>query len=328
MRKRILLAGVVILALGTIGWFVWTRTRHSESHQLELFGNVDIREVNLGFRVPGRLQEVRHDEGDVVSAGEILARLDAEPNRREVQEAKAQVEALRARVQLLEAGNRPQEVAQANALVHEREVTAANAERLFKRQEELLSSKTVSVQDRDDAEARYREAEARLRSAREQLALLQAGFRPEEIAQARADLVRGEAALAAAELRLEDTILKAPSEGVILTRAQEPGAILAAGATVLTLSLRRPVWVRAYISEPDLGRIHPGIQVKVYTDTRPQKPYAGQVGFISPRAEFTPKNVETRELRTSLVYRLRIVVNEADEALRQGMPVTVQIPTQ
>lgn len=324
MKKLIILAAAALALTGLGGWFLKTHGRATEPEALTLHGNVDIREVNLGFRVAGRIAEVARDEGDAVKAGEVIARLDAEPYRREAEEARGQAASLRARLQLLEAGNRPQEIAQARALVREREVTSANAQRLFKRQEELLASKTVSVQEWDDAQARYREAEARLKSAREQLALLEAGFRSEEIAQARADLTRSEAALASAELRLSDTVLMAPSDGVVITRAQEPGAIVQAGATVLTVSLTRPVWVRAYIPEPSLGRIHPGTNVRVYTDSRPDQPYLGQIGYISPRAEFTPKNVETTELRTSLVYRLRVVVTNADEGLRQGMPVTVR----
>jgi HlyD family secretion protein len=138
-------------------------------------------------------------------------------------------------------------------------------------------------------------------------------------------VTRAEAALASAELRVQDTVLKAPADGVVLTRAQEPGAVLQAGATVLTLSLVRPVWVRAYVNEPDLGHIHPGMKVEVYTDSRPSQPYQGQIGYTSPRAEFTPKNVETTELRTSLIYRVRVIVENPDEGLRQGMPVTVKV---
>jgi len=226
---------------------------------------------------------------------------------------------------LEQAGNRPQEIAAQRAVVNERKVTAANAERLYKRQEDLYAKKVTAVQERDDTEAAYHEAQARLNSAQEQLNLLEAGFRLEEIAQAKADLARAEAALASAKLHVEDTVLKAPSDGVILTRAEEPGAVLQAGATVLTLSLTRPVWVRAYVSEPDLGRLHPGMKVEIRTDSRPGKPYSGQIGYISPRAEFTPKNVETPELRTSLVYRFRVVVDNPDEDLRQGMPVTVRV---
>ncbi len=323
MKKKLLVA--LILAAALVSWWA-LRTRGSESGKnLVLHGNVDIREVNLGFRVAGRIASLACDEGSAVKAGDIVARLDDEPYRREVEEAAGQVATAQAHLSLLEAGYRPQEVAQARASVREHEVTFANAERLFNRQQELLTSKAVSIQDRDDAEAHYREAEARLKSAREQLTLLEAGYRSEEIAQAKGDLARGQALLKTAELRVEDTVLKAPSEGEILTRAQEPGAIVAAGATVLTVSLKNPVWVRAYIHEPDLGRIHPGTPVEVYTDSQPNQPYKGTIGFISPRAEFTPKNVETTKLRTSLVYRLRMTVSEADEGLRQGMPVTVNV---
>lgn len=325
MKKAVPILAIMLLLVGGGIWYENARRGRADNGALELYGNVDIREVNLGFRVSGRLKEVLRDEGDVVKAGETLARLDDEPYQREVDEARAQAASLRARLNLMEAGNRPQEIEQARAQVHEREVTASNAERLYRRQEELLRNKTVSIQERDDAEASYREAEARLNSAREQLKLLEAGFRVEEIAQAKADVAKAEAALASAELQVSDTVLKAPSDGVVYTRAQEPGAILQAGTTVLTVSLQQPVWVRAYVEEPDLGRIHPGMKVEIHTDSSPGKAYTGQVGYISPRAEFTPKNVETRELRTSLVYRLRVVVENADQGLRQGMPVTARI---
>jgi HlyD family secretion protein len=325
MKKLVPIFVLVLILAGGGLWYVRGHQARSESGVLELYGNVDIREVNLGFRVSGRLKEVLRDEGDAVKAGETLARLDEEPYQREVEESRAQVASLRARLTLLEAGNRPQEIEQARAQVREREVNAANAERLYRRQEQLLQNKTVSIQERDDAEANYREAAARLNSAREQLNLLEAGFRVEDIAQAKAELARAEAALGSAELRATDTILKAPSDGVVFTRAQEPGAILQAGTTVLTVSLQQPVWVRAYVEEPDLGKIHPGMKVEIHTDSNPGKTYSGQVGYVSPRAEFTPKNVETRELRTSLVYRLRVVVENADEGLRQGMPVTARI---
>lgn len=326
MKRKIPIIIALIAAAAAAVYWGNHRARPASGGLRVLQGNVDIREVSLGFRVPGRVAEVLREEGDNVETGEAVARLDAEPYRREVEEARAQVAALKARLDLLQSGSRPQEIAQAAALVGEREVTLENARRVYERQRELRDARTVSQQEFEDAEARFREAEARLRSTREQLALLEAGFRAEEIAQARADLARAEAGLASAELRLADTEIKSPSSGVVLTRAQEPGAIVAAGATVLTLSVKDPVWVRAYVHEPDLGRVHPGMRVEVFTDTRPEKPYAGQVGYISPRAEFTPKTVETPELRTSLVYRLRVVVENPDDGLRQGMPVTVRIP--
>lgn len=318
---------IVIVSLGVVAGAGWAYHKYHQGKKtpLTLYGNVDIREVTLGFRVSGKLAKLNYDEGDQVKAGEVIASLDDEPYRNSVSNAQAQVESLRARLKLRETGNRPEEIAQARSLVREREAAAANAERLFKRAEELLATKTVAIQDRDNAAANYQEAEARLKSARENLALLQAGFRMEEIAQARAELTQAEAALASANLQLKDTVLTAPSDGIILTRAQEAGAILQAGSAVFTVSLVKPVWVRAYVKEPDLGQIHPGMKVEIRTDSRGNHPYRGQIGFISPRAEFTPKTVETTELRTALVYRLRIVVADFDEGLRQGMPVTITL---
>ena len=324
MKKRIIIAIIALVVVAGAGWFYHQSPRGKKT-ALTLYGNVDIREVTLGFRVAGKLAKLVYDEGDKVTQGEVLASLDDEPYRNQVANAQAQVESLRARLKLRETGNRPEEIAQARSLVREREATAANAERLSKRSEELLAVKGVSIQDRDNAAASYDEATARLKSARDNLALLEAGFRVEDIAQAKADLAQAEAALATANLQAKDTVLAAPSDGVILTRAQEKGAVLQAGSAVFTLSLVNPVWIRAYVQEPDLGRIHPGMKVEIRTDSRPNKPYSGQIGYISPRAEFTPKTVETTELRTALVYRLRIVVENPDEGLRQGMPVTVTL---
>jgi HlyD family secretion protein len=298
--KKIISFVVVLLAVAGIG-LLYHKYYPGTETELILYGNVDIREVDLGFRVAGRLSKLFYDEGDNVKTGEVIARLDDEPYRDQVASAVAQVNSQRERLKLRETGNRPQEIAQARSLVREREASAANAKRLFQRSEKSLDSKGISAQDRDNAEAGYREAEARLTSAKENLALLEAGFRIEDIAQAKADLAQAEAALA--------------------------GAVLSVGETVFTVSLQNPVWVRAYVHEPDLGHIHPGTKVKIYTDSRPDKPYSGQIGFISPRAEFTPKTVETTELRTALVYRLRIVVDNPDQMLRQGMPVTIKLTT-
>lgn len=320
---------IVVLLAVIAGGVCWARNRqaHRTTDVLRLYGNVDIREAQLGFRVPGRLAAVLVDEGDAVGSETVVARLDDAPYRREAEESAARLESARARLRLLEAGNRPQELEQARAALRERQVLLGNAERIFRRQQELWEGRAVSQQERDDAEARFQEAEARANSAKAQLGLLEAGFREEEIAQAKAEVTRAEAAVASANLRVSDTALKAPTAGIVLTRAVEPGTYVQAGAPVVTLSLTNPVWVRAYVDEPNLGRVRPGASVRVISDSRPTQPYKGQVGFISPRAEFTPKSVETPELRTSLVYRLRIVVDDSDGSLRQGMPVTVDFAT-
>ncbi len=322
-RKAVLLLLIALAALGFAARWYWNASHPSSG--LSLSGNVDIREVNLGFRVSGKVKELLKQEGDSVVAGEVVARLDDLPYRQEVQEAEAQKASLLARLEQLRHGYRREEIDQARAVLKEREASLANAERLRARKHDLADRRVVPAQEFDDAEAARDEAEARRNSAQAALRLMEAGYRPEEIRQAEADLARAETQLASAKLRMEDATLKAAEEAIVMTRAVEPGAVVAAGSTVMNLSLKNPVWIRLYVHEPDLGRIHPGQKVEVVTDSHPEKPYEGQIGYISPRAEFTPKNVETRELRTQLVYRLRATILHPDEGLRQGMPVTARI---
>ncbi|HZD26602.1 MAG TPA: efflux RND transporter periplasmic adaptor subunit, partial [Alphaproteobacteria bacterium] len=226
-----------------------------------------------------------------------------------------------------EAGSRPQEVARAKAELAEAEAAADNARRTFTRQKELARRDTASQQALDDARGALNRADARAAAARESLALMVAGPRKEDIAAARAQLAADHATVSLIHRRLQDATLAAPADGVILTRAREPGAVLLPTSTVYSMALTTPVWVRTYVSESDLGRVHPGMAATVTTDSAPDHAYTGQIGFISPVAEFTPKTVETPELRTSLVYRLRVVVENPDEGLRQGMPVTVTLDT-
>ncbi len=324
VKKKLPIILVVLLSVAAAWYFLGNRGR-DPGDGLELHGNVDIRDVHLGFRVSGRLVELRVDECDVVQAGQVLARLDAEPYEQTLEDAEARVAVARARLALMEAGFRVEEIEQGRAQVEAAKVRLANAERRFKRETEMKGTGASPVMVYEDALDQRDSAVAELRVAQASLALLEAGFRVEEIAQARAELAAGEASFARAELQVEDTVLIAPSAGVILTRAAEPGTILNPGSTVYSLTITRPVWIRAYADEPDLGFLRPGQRVEVYTDTFPDKPYTGQIGFISATAEFTPKTVETRELRTSLVYRFRVVVDDPDGGLRQGMPVTVRI---
>ena len=322
--KIVAVVALAVLALAAVGFSLRTRDTSGDGG-MTLYGNVDIRDVSLAFRVTGRLSQLAFDEGDSVHAGDVVGRLDAEPFEREMREAQASVASLKARLALLRAGYRKGETGQAAALVAERKSTVANSQRLLSRQAQLTGTGASSQRLYDDALAARDEAAARLRSAEESLHLFETGYRPEEIAEAAANLARAEATLAQAQLKIDDTVLHAPTDGVILTRAAEPGTILQSGTTVFTLALLHPVWVRAYVAEASLGRVPSGTTVLVHTDSRPGKSYAGRVGFVSPTAEFTPKSVETQELRTDLVYRLRIVVEDADAALRQGMPVTVTV---
>jgi HlyD family secretion protein len=326
MKKKFLgLLALITCFAG--GAYYWNLQRHKPEAKdfLTLYGNVDIRKVDLGFRVGGKISSIAFEEGDRVQSGQIIARLDNSPYQDALNLALAQQEQAAANLAKMKAGSRPQEIAQAEALVRERKATANNLEIEYKRLDSLLKINAIAHELFDNVNAGLTEAKARLATAEEGLKLAREGFRAEDIDAARAALHAAEAHSASARTQLDDTLSKAPDNGIILTRVEEPGAIVGIGQTVLTLSLDSPVWIRAYIEEPDLGRIHPGMTAQVYTDSRPQKPFSGHVGYISPEAEFTPKTVQTKELRTRLVYQVRIIADNPDHGLRQGMPVTVKL---
>lgn len=317
--------GVVVLLLvlaAGIGFYYYTSR---QAPPLMLYGNVDIRTVNLSFRTAGRLESLRVDEGDRVKKGDLLGMLDSEPLMNALAEANANVASAQAQFSLLMAGFRKEEIQQARAAVEQQQATFNYADNFCKRQQRLRLSMVVSANDLENAKSARDQAAANVKSAQQKLSQLLNGNRPEEIDQAKAALDQAEARAAQARLNLNDAQLYAPSAGVILTRAVEPGTLLAAGSTALSVSLTDPVWVRAYVSERYLHQAVPGSPMEIYTDGRPNKPYHGKIGFVSPTAEFTPKSVETTELRTDLVYRLRVIVTDADEGLRQGMPVTLRL---
>jgi len=324
MKKKIFVP-IVLLVVAAVAVFLVLRREESPNDRLMLYGTVDIRSVDLAFRVGGRIAAVDFEEGDRVAAGAVVARLDAAPYGDELDRARAGQAQARAQLAKFEAGSRPQEIARARAQVAEREATLENLERDFRRKQALIAEEVIPRQSFDDSRTRLAEGRARLATARQSLALAEEGFRSEDIAAARADLQAAEAAVAVADTRLADAELTAPADGVLLTRIEEPGAIVAPGQTVAVLSLDRPAWVRAYVDEPNLGRVHPGMAARIYTDSAPDKPYRGQVGFIAPEAEFTPKSVQTEELRTRLVYRVRVIAENPDQGLRQGMPVSVRL---
>ncbi|CAK7003791.1 TPA: secretion protein HlyD [Morganella morganii] len=321
MKKTGIFIIILILLAGAGGWYWW---ESRPSGPALLYGNVDIRTVNLGFRVGGKLQSLNADEGAVVQPGELLGMLDDTPYRHALLKAEGVRDSAQAALLLMETGYRPEEIAQAKADVARNTAAAEFARQFYQRQAGLMKSRAISANDLENARNQRNQADAALKASQDKLNQLENGYRKEEIAEARGQLKQAEAAVEQAQLDLADTRLTAPAEGTILTRAIEPGTILPAGSTVFTLTLTNPVWVRAYVSESELGQAQPGRKVLLETDSRPGKPYHGHVGFVSPTAEFTPKSVETPALRTDLVYRLRIVVTDADPLLRQGMPVTIR----
>lgn len=322
-HRKPLIAAVILLVLIVAGAGVWWYQQHQDD-TLILYGNVDIRTVNMSFRVGGRLEELNVDEGDKITAGETLGMLDKKPYTIALAQAQANEDAAQAKYDLVMAGYRSEEIAQAAAAVKQAQAAAQYATRYYQRQQALWQQRVNSADDLANARSASIQAQANLKAAEDKLSQYKAGNRPQEIAEAKASLEQAQAALAQGQLDLHDTTLTAPSSGTLLTRAVEPGTMLSAGSTVLTLSLTRPVWVRAYVDEKNLGQAVPGRNVLIYIDGRPGNPWKGKIGFVSPTAEFTPKTVETPDLRTDLVYRLRIIVTHPDDTLRQGMPVTIR----
>ena len=301
------------------------RRSGDRSAPLTLYGNVDIREVQLAFQDAGRIRTLPVDEGARVSVGQVVAELDPTRYQLELQRLNGEVAAQTQVLARLRQGSRPQEVARARAAAASARASLADAQTQLARKQQLRTVNRISVQEVDTARTRVETLQANLKAAEEEVSLVVEGPRKEDIAAAEASLAALEAARDLAAQRLEDTRLLAPASGVIRNRILEPGAMAAPGAPVFTLALTDPLWVRAYINEPDLGLVHEGMRAEVRTDTLPDKAYQGWVGFISSTAEFTPKTVETTELRTKLVYRARIFVCDPQQELRLGMPVTVTL---
>jgi HlyD family secretion protein len=322
-------AALVFLALvaagGVYGWWSWRTARSQADGALVLYGNVEIRQVDLAFGVDGPIAEVLVDEGDYVEAGRTLAVLDQDAFRYSEASAAAALRNAEARLAELIAGSRPEEVEQAKAKVFSAEASLEHATVELNREEQLVRTKTSSQHRLDAARVAQRTAEAALRVARADLNLRTEGTRQEQLTQQRAAVEASRANLELQRYRLERATLKAPDAGIVLTRIREPGAVVMANTPVLTVSVINPVWIRAYVDEPNLGQVAPGTTVEVTTDAVPSKIYAGRIGYVSPTAEFTPKTVETPKLRTALVYRVRVIVANPNRALRQGMPATVTI---
>jgi HlyD family secretion protein len=328
LRRRLLIPLALLVVAGAAAGvgYVLNHEVDTETH-FRLQGNIDVRQVNLSFKVDGRIETLAVDEGDSVTAGQVVATLDQRYFHDELGVAAAFRDNLAAVLAKLEHGSRPQEILQARAQTASKKAMLEEAKADFARYKELEKTPGASSkQELDRYAAQLAIAEADVQAAHESQRLIEIGPRQEDIDAARALLAQQKAIITQIERKLADCKLVAPSDGFILTRSREIGAIVQPGETVFTLTLTSPVWVRTYVGERDLGNIAPGMTALVTTDTAPDRPYSGHIGFISPTAEFTPKTVETREIRTSLVYRLRVVVDNPDGGLRQGMPVTVKLP--
>jgi len=324
-KKKRAAAVVLVLATGA-GAAYWFTRPHAPSDVVTIYGNIDIRQVQAAFDDNGRILDLKVQEGDRVKKGQLLAELDPVRFQDAVAKDQGQVAAQEQVLARLLAGSRPEEIAEARAEAAAAQATLGNAEITWQRQQSLAAEQYVPKQSLDNAAAALKTARANLDHAQQALILAIKGPRKEDIAAARHQLQADQAALSLAQRELVDSKLFAPEEGVVQDRILEPGDMVNPQTPVFTLALDNPVWVRAYLPEKALGQVRLGMKAWIESDSFPGKRFPGWVGFISPTAEFTPKTVETTELRTELSYRVRVYACNPEHRLRLGMPVTVEIP--
>lgn len=323
-KKAVLFLAACLLGLAAYLYHAFCQQDNQE--ELVLQGNVDVREVSLAFRQSDRILEMLAEEGDRVQKGQVLARLDTQELKLQLQRLNAEIAAQQSTVDKLHNGTRPEEIRQAEGNLRQAQAAAEHAAGVYQRKRDIYTSIAgISQQELDNAYNDMEAKQATMSVAEAALQEAKAGPRQEDIAGAEAGLQ----ALRNEQLRyiylLSQYELQAPDDGVIRSRLLEAGDMASPSKPVFKLSLPGKKWVRAYVPETELGRVYEGQQARVYIDSLPGKAIGGQVGYISGTAEFTPKHVQTEELRTSLVYEVRVYVDDADNVLRLGMPATVRI---
>jgi len=315
-------AAVAVVALGVAAWWLFWPQGPGNA----LYGDVEIREVDLAFNAQGRVATMVVQEGDEVQAGELLATLDDSSYASALALAQARAGQAKAQLDLLLAGSRVEDIDHARAALEAAQAALVHNDAAYARQESLVGRGATPQQGLEDARYARDSAQANVDAARAQLTELVNGPRPQEIDAARAAYAQAQAQVALAQTQEDNAKLTAPVQGIIMTRVIEPGTVVLPGGNVYALANTAQTWIRAFAPETMLGRVAPGTKVTITDDTAGSKLYHGVVGYVSPVAEFTPKTVETPDLRTQLVYRLRVRVTDADSGLRQGMPVTVTLP--
>ncbi|HLH39075.1 MAG TPA: HlyD family efflux transporter periplasmic adaptor subunit [Bryobacteraceae bacterium] len=387
MKKRIPIL-LILMAAGAGAYWWWTTRQATNSNRIFVSGNLELTQVDISFKMAGRMIERKVDEGDWVKQGDLVAVLDpmiyrhqksrdeasvasAESNYKQLATAVAyqkatlesdiaskQADLNRATASLEELlnGSRQQDIQQAEAAVRDAKAQVDLAQADWDRAQQLFKNEDISRQQYDQYRTRLDSAQALLHQAEQKYSLVKEGPRPEDIAQARAQVAAAKAALANAEAQrlelrrkeeamaggldeirrskaqvqisetqLADTEARSPISGVVLVKSAEPGEVLAAGTTVVTIGDLEHPWLRAYINETDLGRVKLGQKVKLTTDSYPGKVYWGKISFISSVAEFTPKQIQTKEERVKLVYRIKVDVDNSSHELKNNMPVDAEI---
>jgi HlyD family secretion protein len=326
--KRLLILILVVVAVGGVaaGYWFWYRPAPDAADVLVASGTVEATEGQFGFTAAGRIEAILVREGDRISAGTELARLDRTEVGAKRAQAVAHVHAGRAQLAELERGSRPEELAQGRAAVNAVNEKLLDAERDLERTRRLFEGGAVPRESLDKAAMSVEIARSQQTQAGEQLRLLEQGPRREKIEAQRAQVVQAQAAVQAIDAALANSIVLAPFDATVTVRHREPGEIVSPGAAVLTLMNADDRWVRIYVPANRIGAVRMGMRVSITSDTFPEKTYPGDVVFIASQAEFTPKSVQTTEERVRLVYAVKIrILDDPDLELKPGMPADVRL---
>lgn len=325
--KRVIPIALLLVALGVVVYLnpQWFRKPVAVS-EMKLSGNIEAHESLVGFKVAGRIAELPVEEGQSVKAGQLLARLDTDDYRQQVAMDDAALHVRDRQLELALAGSRQQDVQAAYQSVLDARADLEQKQKDFERFDALYKKDEIPAQSRDLAQTNVIRAKATLARLEQMYSELQEGTRKEEIAVDHANARDARENLKMSRIRLSYATLTSPFTGVILVRQAELGEVVAPATPVVTVADLDHIWVRVYLPETDLGRVRWGQDVAVRTDTYPGKTYRGHVSFISSEAEFTPKSVQTDRERVTLVYRVKVDVENPGYELKPGMPADVYVP--
>jgi len=325
MKKKLIIAAVVLAIAGVAAFVLLDRMNHEDEGALVVSGNVEATEVDIGFRMPGRVEALMADEGDIVVKGSKLASIDSRQAASEVARARANLREARVRLEELKSGSRPQELKQADAEVDFAGAELAKAKKDFERSEMLYSNGAIAAAQHDAYARAFDTGKARYDAALQKRSLVAEGPRNEDIRAAGFRVEQAEAALQGSLAALEDASVYSPIDGVVLSRNSEVGETVAAGSPVYTIGDLESPWIKVYVREASLGMVKLGQKAEITTDSYPGKVYDGTVSRISSEAEFTPRNVQTLEERVKLVFGVEVRVSNLDGELKPGMPADVRI---
>lgn len=322
---RWLLILAALAGAGLLIYWVGFHDGNDDGSRLLVSGNIEVTDAEASFKIPGRIAERFVDEGGTVKKDACIATLETADLEAEVAIRRAELLAVQSGLAELEAGSRPEEIEAARARLASAQADRDRLESDFRAGQKLLETTVIAEEEFIHRKTLFEAADARLREAGHQLKLIEQGPRRERIDEAKARVEQAKAALQLAEIRLGHARLLSPLSGVVLSKNAEPGEYVAPGTPVVTIGDLEKPWLRAYISERDLGRVKLGQTVRIKTDTYPDKRYEGTLTFIASEAEFTPKNVQTEEERVKLVYRVKIEVPNPHRELKPGMPADAEI---